>query len=294
MKKLNLKPYGTVKKNVDLKNITSYKQTGTADFLVVPNGISSLLDLLKMLKKENVPYKIIGGCSNLIFNGDYHGVLISMNNFKQLEIDDDYVIVGSGYSLIALALKMSKLGFSGLEFATGIPGTVGGAIYNNSGAYKSDIGSVLKSILVITPDLEIKRLYKRDLNFAYRTSFLKEQGGYICLEASIKLKEGYKETIEEVIENRKKRRIDSQPLDYPSAGSVFRNPENNFAGKLVEDIGLKGKKIGGAKVSEKHANFIINDGKASGEDIVKLISLIKKEVHDKYNIDLILEQEIVK
>ena len=192
-----------------------------------------------------------------------------------------------------LAIKLCKLGLTGIEFATGIPGTVGGAVFNNSGAYKSDMGYIVESIKVLTPNLEIKTLYNHDLKYHYRTSFLKDNPEYICLEANIVLKHGKKEEILEVIEDRKKRRLMSQPLDYPSAGSVFRNPPDNFAGKLIEDIGYKGKTIGGAKVSEKHANFIINYKDATGEDIVKLINEIKEKVKEKYNIDLVLEQEIV-
>lgn len=289
-----LKQFGEVEENASLKKYTSYRLQGTADFVVTPKGIGSLLSLLKCLKEKQIPYQVIGGGSNLIFSSHYKGVLISTHNFQDLEIDGNNVIVGAGYSLIALALKMAKLGYTELEFATGIPGTVGGAVYNNSGAYKSDMGQVVKSILVITPDLEIKRMYNRDLDFKYRSSYLKDQGGYICLEVSLSLKEGYLDTIEEIIENRKKRRQETQPLNYPSAGSVFRNPEGNYAGRLIEEIGFKGKKIGGAKISDKHANFIINDGNATGEDIIKLIDETKKKVKEVYNIELILEQEIIK
>ena len=181
-----------------------------------------------------------------------------------------------------------------MEFATGIPGTVGGAIFNNAGAYKSDMGYIVESIMVLTPNLEIKKMYNKELKFHYRTSFLKENPGYICLSANIVLKHGKKEEILNVIEDRKQRRFMTQPLEYPSAGSVFRNPEGNYAGKLIEDIGYKGKRLGGAKVSEKHANFIINENNATGKDIVKLIDEIKTKVNEQYNIDLILEQEIVK
>jgi len=181
-----------------------------------------------------------------------------------------------------------------MEFATGIPGTVGGAIFNNSGAYKSDMGYIVESVLVLTPSLELKRIYNKDLDFHYRTSFLKNNPEYICLEANIILKNGDKEEIKNIIEDRKKRRLMSQPLEYPSAGSVFRNPTDLFAGKLIEDIGYKGKKIGGAMVSEKHANFIINIDGATGKDIIRLIDEIKQKVKEKYNVELVLEQEIVK
>ena len=285
---------GKIYEDVDLEKITSYKLKGKAKCLVIPNDIKNLIKLFTYIKKNNLKYKIIDGGSNLIFDGDYDGILIRLDKFDDLKIEDTKIIVGSGYNLMKLALKTARLGLTGMEFATGIPGTVGGAIVNNSGAYKSDMGYIIEKVLVITPDLEIKKLYNRDLDFHYRTSFFKKNKDYIILQANIILKRGKKEAISSVIEDRKKRRIMSQPLDFPSAGSVFRNPENNFAGKLIEDIGYKGKIIGGAKVSEKHANFIINNGGAKGQDIIKLIEEIKEKVKQEYNIDLILEQEIVR
>ena len=261
--------------------------------MAYPENVDELIKLIKYLKDNNIKYKILGGGANLIFTKDYDGVLIKLDHFDKLEIKDTKVTVGAGYNLIKLATKLCRMGLTGIEFATGIPGTVGGAVFNNSGAYKSDMGYIVESIKVLTPDLEIKKLYNHDLNYHYRTSFLKENPGYICLEATIILKHGEKEEILDVIEDRKKRRLMSQPLEFPSAGSVFRNPKDNFAGKLIEDIGYKGKEIGGAKVSEKHANFIVNYNHATGEDIVKLIKEIKEKVKKQYDIDLVLEQEIV-
>ena len=292
MKVLDIKKMKKIE-NVDLSKYTTYRLKTKASCMVFPENTNDLIKLIKYLKDNDVKYKIIGGGSNLIFEHDYDGVLIKLDNFDKLEIKDTKVTVGAGYNLMKLAIKLCKLGLTGIEFATGIPGTVGGAVFNNSGAYKSDMGYIVESIKVLTPNLEIKTLYNHDLKYHYRTSFLKDNPEYICLEANIVLKHGKKEEILEVIEDRKKRRLMSQPLDYPSAGSVFRNPPDNFAGKLIEDIGYKGKTIGGAKVSEKHANFIINYKDATGEDIVKLINEIKEKVKEKYNIDLVLEQEIV-
>lgn len=285
---------GKVESKVNLIKYTTYKLNSVADYMVFPENELQLIKLLKYLNEKEIKFKILGGGANLIFENDYHGVLIKLDHFDKLKIDDTKITVGSGYNLIKLALKMCKLGLTGLEFATGIPGTVGGAIFNNAGAYKSDMGYIVESVTVLTPTYEIKKMYNKELNFHYRTSFLKENPGYIVLDAKIILKHGKKEEILSVIEDRKKRRLMSQPLDYPSAGSVFRNPDNNFAGKLIEDIGYKGKILGGAKVSEKHANFIINYNKATGTDIVNLINEIKKEVKKQYDIDLVLEQEIVK
>lgn len=292
MKKLAIKKI-KINENVNLSKFTTYRLNVNAAYVAYPENVDELIKLIKYLKDNSIKYKILGGGANLIFTKDYDGVLIKLDHFDKLEIKDTKVTVGAGYNLIKLATKLCRMGLTGIEFATGIPGTVGGAIFNNSGAYKSDMGYIVESIKVLTPDLEIKKLYNHDLNYHYRTSFLKENPGYVCLEATIILKHGNKDEILEVIEDRKKRRLMSQPLEFPSAGSVFRNPKDNFAGKLIEDIGYKGKEVGGAKVSEKHANFIINYNNATGEDIVKLINEIRENVKKQYDIDLILEQEIV-
>ena len=186
-----------------------------------------------------------------------------------------------------------KKGLAGLEFAAGIPGNIGGAVYMNAGAYKSDMGYVVQNVKVLTPELKIITLENKEMNFHYRTSFLQTHPGYICLEVTLKLQKGKKELIEEVIKERKQRRLASQPLEYPSAGSVFRNPEGMFAGQLIEELGLKGMKKGGAMVSEKHANFIINYKNATGEDIKELIEYVHDEVLKKYNVDMKVEQEFV-
>ena len=289
LKKLKI---GKIESNIDLKKYCTYRVGGIGKVLVVPDNEQCLLKLMKYIKENNIKYKILGNGSNLIF-GDFDGILIKLDKFDNLEINDTIVKVGAGYPLIKLATKVSKLGLSGLEFATGIPGSVGGSVYMNAGAYKTDMGYIVSEVKVITKDLEIKKLYNRDLNYHYRDSLF-QHGEYIILEAKIVLKRGNKDEIMSIIENIKQRRLMTQPLEYPSAGSVFRNPENDFAGRLIEDLGYKGKTIGGAKVSMKHANFIINFDNANTEDVVKLIDDIKKDVKEKYDVDLICEQEIVK
>jgi len=284
---------GKVIENVDLKKYTSYKLNETAKVLIVVDNEKDLLKLLNYIKENNLKYKIIGGGTNLIFDGYYDGILIKLDLTK-LKINKNVIEVQAGYNLMALSLKVSKLGLTGMEFSSGIPGTVGGAIINNSGAYKSDMGYIVKSTKVITPELEIKELSNKEMDFYYRTSFFKKNPGYIVLSAKIVLANGDKNEIMEIIKDRKKRRLESQPLEYPSAGSVFRNPEGLAAWKLIEDTGFKGKKIGDAMVSLKHANFIVNDGSVKGTDIIKLINEIKANVKEKYNVELILEQEIVK
>lgn len=285
---------GKIMDNVPLKNLTSYKLSGIASKVIFPSNVPELIELMKYIRKNHLKYKVIGSGSNLIFDGDYNGILIKLDKLDHLTIKNCEITVEAGYLLKKLALKACRLGLTGLEFATGIPGTVGGACSNNSGAYNSDMGYIVKSLKVLTPSLEIKIMENKELDYHYRTSFFEKNPEYIILEENIQLKKGNKQEILEIVEDRKKRRIASQPLEYPSAGSVFRNPTNNYAGKLIEDIGYKGKQKNDAMVSEKHANFIINKGNASGRDIIELINEIKEKVKQTYDIDLYLEQEIVK
>ena len=291
LKKLKV---GKVVINPNMSDYTTYKVGGNALAIIYPNNIDNLVKLLKYLNKNNIKHKILGNGSNLIFSDEtYNGVLIKLEEFNKLEINDTIVTVGAGYNLVKLSMKVARLGLAGLEFASGIPGTVGGAIFMNAGAYKSDMGYITSEIKALTPDYQIITLYNKDLQFHYRTSFLQKHPDYICLEAKLILKKGDTDTIMEVINERKQRRLLTQPLEYPSAGSVFRNPENDFAGRLIEELGYKGKNIGGAYVSEKHANFIINKDHAKASDVRKLIMEIKDKVKEKYNIDLIVEQEFV-
>lgn len=285
---------GKVEKNVSLKKYTTYRAGGTAKVIVSPKSIDKLLELLKLLKDNNIEYKILGNGSNLIFNDSvYEPVLIKLNDINHCDINNNVITVGAGYSLISLAMRVSRLGLTGMEFATGIPGTVGGAVYMNAGAYKSDMGYIVTEVKAINENLEIVTLYNKDLKFKYRSSFFQTHKNYICIEATIKLKYGSKKLIKEVIEDRRQKRISTQPLEYPSAGSVFRNPENDYAWRLINVCGLKGYRIGGAMVSEKHANFIINVGNAKGEDIRNLILYVKDTVKKETGVDLKVEQEFV-
>ena len=292
IKNLNI---GKVEEDASLKKYTTYCVGGTCSCIVFPKNVECLIKLIKFLRNKQIPYKLLGKGSNLLFSSkEYEGVLIKLDEFNDMEfISKDKVRVEAGYSLIKLSMVTAKKGLTGLEFASGIPGSVGGAVYMNAGAYKSDMGYVVERVKVLTPDLRIIYLENKEMNFHYRSSFLQSHPDYICLEAIIKLQKGKKEAIEEVIRERRQRRVDSQPLEYPSAGSVFRNPEGEFAGKLIEDSGLKGKKHGGAMISDKHANFVINYDNASAEDIKYLIDLAHDTVLKNYNIDMKIEQEFV-
>ncbi len=286
---------GKFEKNYSLSKHTTYRVGGEATVMVSPKNIDTLIKLLKVIKEENVSYKILGNGSNVLFSDKkFDGVIIKLDEFNQLKLlSNNKIRVGAGYSLIKLCMLACKKGLAGLEFAAGIPGSIGGAIFMNAGAYKSDMGYIVQSVKVLTPDLKIITLENKEMNFHYRSSFLQSHPDYICLEVLMKLKKGKKEAIEEVIKERKKRRMESQPLEYPSAGSVFRNPEGMFAGQMIEALGLKGMTKGGAMVSKKHANFIINYKNATSEDIKYLIEYVHNQVLEKYHVDMKVEQEFV-
>ena len=295
LKELEELNIGKIDTNVSLKKCTTYRVGGNAKYIAYPKDVNSLVKLIKYLKNKNIKYKILGNGSNLLFSEkEYDGVLIKLSEFDYLEfIGKTKLRVGAGFNLIKLSLVTAKKGLTGLEFASGIPGTVGGSVFMNAGAYKSDMGYVVESVKVLTPDEKIINLENKEMDFHYRTSFLKKHPGYICLEVVIKLRKGKKEAIEDVIKDRRERRLASQPLEYPSAGSVFRNPENDFAGRLIEESGLKGEKHGGAMISSKHANFIVNYKNAKADDIRYLIELAHDKVKENYDIDLKIEQEFV-
>ena len=286
---------GKVEVNPLLSKYTTYKVGGKALAIVYPKNTKCLINLLKLLKEDKVKYKILGNGSNLLFSDElFDGIIIKLSSFDEVQFfGNNKIRVGAGFSLIKLSLLAAKRGLAGLEFASGIPGTVGGAVFMNAGAYKSDMGYVVQEVKVLTPDYKIITLENKELAFHYRSSFLQKHPEYICLEVVLKLKKGDRNLLEDVIKERRERRISSQPLEYPSAGSVFRNPEDGFAGKMIEDLGLKGYKIGGAMVSEKHANFIINYDKATSRDIKMLIDYVHDQVLKKYNVDLKVEQEFV-
>ncbi len=281
-------------KDVPLSKYTTYQVGGVAQLMAFPKNTEKLICLLKYLKANQIPYKVLGNGSNTLFSDKkYPGVIIRLNCFDDVEVKGTKITVGAGYSLMKLASQAARRGLTGLEFASGIPGTVGGACFMNAGAYKSDMGYIVTSVKVLTPDFKVITMTNRELDFHYRTSFLQKHPDYICLEATLKLKQGKKEAIEQVNKERKQRRLESQPLEYPSAGSVFRNPEGMYAGQLIEQLGLKGLRKGGAQISEKHANFIINRDHASAQDIKDLIEFTKEAVLEKYHVDLKVEQEFV-
>lgn len=278
----------------NLKRYNTYRLETIGKYLIFPKTKEELRKLLKHLSEINQKYLILGNGSNVIFKNDYFdGVIIILSKLNKLNIKDNIIEVDAGYSLQKLSLEVCNLGLTGLEFACGIPGHIGASIAMNAGAYNSSLSEIVESVEVINEDFELVTMKKEELNFAYRDSIFKKNKNYIIVSAKMKVEQGNKEEILEKINKRRMKRLETQPLEMPSAGSVFRNPENNHAGALIEQANLKGYSIGGAKVSEKHANFIVNNGGAKGIDIVNLIEKVQSEVRAKYNVDLILEQIII-
>lgn len=290
IKKNNIEYY----EQANLKRYNTYRLDTTCKYLIFPNNKEELRDLLKLLNENKEKYIVLGNGSNIIFSLDhYDGVVIILSKLNKVTINNNIIEVEAGYSLQKLALEVCDLGLTGLEFACGIPGHIGASIAMNAGAYNSSLSEVVESVEVINPNYEIITMTKEELNFEYRDSLLKKEKNYIIVSAKIKLEPGDKGEILDKINKRRIKRLGSQPLDLPSAGSVFRNPENNSAGALIEQSNLKGFNINGAEVSKKHANFIVNTGNAKGKDIINLINKIQTEVKKEFNIDLVLEQIII-
>jgi UDP-N-acetylmuramate dehydrogenase len=295
MKEL-LENFAEVEENVSLVKLNTYHIGGMAKYLVKPNSINDLVEVLKVLKENNIDYFILGNGSNIVLNSKfYEGAVIKLDKINGIEVSPELntAYAEAGAMIGKVTLETVNKGLTGLEFAAGIPGTVGGCIYGNAGAYNACIMDYVESVTVIDEDFNINIIKHEDIEYGYRTTMFKEQKKYVIVAAKFYLKIGDKANSLEMIKERQERRAATQPLEYPSAGSVFRNPEGDFAGRLIEELGYKGKKIGGAMVSLKHANFIVNAGHAKGEDIKKLILEIKDKVKEKYNIDLKCEQEFV-
>ncbi len=285
---------GKVLINEKISNYTTYRVGGKVRAICFPKGEEELITLIKLLKERQIKYIVLGNGSNVLFSDlMYDGVIIKLDNFNKINIQDNIIEVGAGYPLIKLSRDAMRNSLVGLEFASGIPGTVGGAVFMNAGAYGEDMSKIVLSVRVVTGDGEIIELSNKDMEFSYRTTYLQSHLDYVCISAKLKLEYGNKEEIEEIMNSRKKTRIATQPLNYPSAGSVFRNPEGMYAGKIIEEMGMKGFTVGKAMVSEKHANFIINTGNAKASDIKRIIDTIKQKALNKYNIKLRVEQRLI-
>lgn len=268
----------------------TYKLESKAKYLVKVKTLDGLTSVLKYLKDNDIKYFIIGKGSNVILDEYFDGAVITIE-MNEISINGEILTAEAGAIMSAITAASLKNGLVGLEWAINIPGTIGGSVVGNAGAYKNEIFDTLNSIKVLDGDV-IKVINANDIDHSYRNTSLKSSN-MIVLEATFKLERGNVNEAKEVIRDRFERRKATQPLECPSAGSVFRNPDGDFAGRLIEEAGLKGKIIGGAQVSEKHANFIVNIGGATSNDIKNLIKLIHDTVLEKFNVDLILEQEII-
>lgn len=292
LKKLEV--YGKVLQNESMKKHTTYRIGGTVDYYIYPKNELALMRILQLLKEEQVPYHVLGRGSNLLCSDNhFHGAIINLDRtLNDFFFEKEGLLLAqAGCSIINLSIEAMKNSLSGLEFASGIPGSLGGALYMNAGAYKSDIASILKGVYILR-DGKIEWVEKEDLDYGYRHSLFQNHKDWIILGGCFQLKEGNRKEIEDLMASRRQRRMESQPLDMPCAGSVFRNPEAMPAWKLVESLGLRGHKIGGAQVSLKHSNFIVNvDQTATCQNVLDLISLIQTKAKEVYDIDLITEVE---
>lgn len=281
--------------DVNMKKYNTFRLETKAKYMCFPSSILELQELLTLIKKNKLKFFVLGNGSNVVLPEYYDGVIIKLEKFNNSKfISENMLYVESGYMLNKLANEVTNMGFKGLDFAVGIPGTVGGSIYGNAGCYGSSMSEILIAATVFDGK-KIITMTNEDFKFGYRTSILKEKHkNYIILSCQLRVSMGDREELLNQVKERMAKRMASQDLTHPSNGSVFRNPEGLITGKLIDDMGMKGTRIGDAMVSYKHANFIINDGKATSTDVVKLIKKVKREVKKHYNIDLVLEQEILK
>ena len=273
---------------------TTFRTGGPADIYIEPSCAEELKQVLDICREENVAYTIIGNGSNLLVgDGGYRGVLISFGKpFAQVTIEGAQVRTGAGALLSAVAKQVLNASLTGFEFAAGIPGTIGGAVVMNAGAYGGELCQVLREATVLTPEGEVKTLPAEELELGYRTSCIKKNG-YIVLEAVLQLQPGNADDIRAVMDALASKRREKQPLEYPSAGSTFKRPEDHFAGRLIQDAGLRGFRVGGAQVSEKHCGFVINRDHATSADILSLCRQVQEKVKAQFGVELELEVKLL-
>ena len=270
-----------VMKDEPMKKHTTFRIGGPADYFVTPESKEEIQAIVELCKKEEIPYSVIGNGSNLLV-GDkgYRGVILQIfKKMNQIRVEENKIYAGAGALLSKIAATALSESLTGFEFAAGIPGTLGGAVRMNAGAYGGEMKQVLESVEVMTADGEFLTIPVEEMGLAYRTSVV-EQKNYIVLEAVISLEKGNPEKIKEVMDDLKEKRVTKQPLEYASAGSTFKRPEGYFAGKLIGDAGLRGFRVGDAQVSEKHCGFVINRGNASAAEIMELMRQVEDKVEE--------------
>ena len=288
-----LSGYAAVEMNRPLSKMTTLRIGGTAKYTVFPETEIALDSIMRMIKEKNIPFKVIGKGSDLLCSDDqFEGVILRLDrHFHHSYFDGVTVTAQGGCSISALAVEAMKKGLSGLEFASGIPGTVGGAIFMNAGAYRSSMSEIIDEVLVYRND-GYEWISNEECRFGYRSSIFQEHPDWLILAARMTLTPKDPKEISSLMEDRRNRRMASQPLDYPSCGSVFRNPEGINAWELIDGIGYRGKRIGDAYVSDKHCNFILNVGSATAADYLQLVTEIQDRVREKYGVELVTEMEM--
>lgn len=285
---------GGLRQNEPMHAHTTFRVGGTADLFLMPQNAAQLAESLTLLRQAAIPYLVIGNGSNLLVRdkGIRGAVIQIYQNMAEITQEDAELYAEGGALLSTLAARAADASLTGLEFASGIPGTVGGAVVMNAGAYGGEMKDALVSVDVLTQELERKTIPAAELALGYRQSCIPERG-YIVLGARFRLQRGEQAAIRGYMQELAQQRREKQPLQYPSAGSTFKRPTGYFAGKLVQDAGLKGKTIGGAQVSEKHSGFLINIGNATAQDILDLIAFCQKEVERQFGVKLETEVKIV-
>ena len=270
-----------------MKNHTTFRIGGPADALALPKTPEEVAEVVRFCHEPAQPYYVLGNGSNLLVSDEgYRGLVLQLyRNFNDIQVNGETITVQSGAMLAAVARTAYQTGLTGLEFASGIPGTIGGAVVMNAGAYGGEMKNVLKEVTVLTKEGEVLVIPAKALELGYRTSVI-PKNGWIVLGAVLQLKKGDQEQILARMEELKEQRITKQPLDLPSAGSTFKRPEGYFAGKLIMDAGLRGFTVGGAQVSEKHCGFVVNRGNATAADVWELICEVKRRVKEMTGVEL--------
>lgn len=266
---------------------TTFRIGGPADYFVELGSIEQIRAAIQVCREENLPWFVLGRGSNLLVSDKgYRGVILSIyKDFQKTEIQGETVTVQAGVLLTTLSGKVLDASLTGLEFASGIPGTIGGAVVMNAGAYGGEMKDIVRKVTVLDQDGEVRTLTCGEMQFGYRTSLAKKKG-YIVLGAELTLKQGEKEKIRGEMQALKTKRIEKQPLEFPSAGSTFKRPEGYFAGKLIMDAGLRGAAVGGAQVSEKHCGFVVNTGNATAADVRELMRQVQGKVQEQFGVHL--------
>lgn len=273
-----------------MKKHTTFRIGGPADYYLCPHSTEELQKILQICRENKLEFFILGNGSNLLVSDKgYRGVVIQLwKNFSDIETEDNTITVKAGALLSKVAAEALEESLTGMEFASGIPGTMGGAVMMNAGAYGGEMKDIIREVTVLTREGELLTLSKEEMNFGYRTSVVKEKG-YVVISAVLQLRKGDREEIRKVMDELKERRVTKQPLDMPSAGSTFKRPEGNFAAKLIEDAGLKGFSVGGAMISEKHSGFVVNYNDATAEDVMELCRQVREKVKALNGIELEME-----